>query len=389
MHRQRPSTLPRNDVDPAAAPASLAPTTAWPTYGTPFPTDDATYAPTPATSTDFPTVDETYAPTARAFRRKLTREHRAGDAGFSAKTRNGDRGGIPNGKSSVMGESEGRAATSPGVRFGQWTSLPPDSAFFEVFPELKERQEDIYKTRSDAGSARLGAGGGAEGGRTRTLARNKRQAQKRGATEAAERMVARTCGEVSLELCCLQDTLLGDVAGDYCRGLGCDPAACDEGAAAPAVPSRLLSAQFLETDTTPDMNVIHQDDQYLDVDFPPNDAPSSVTNFTLSFTSVSADLDPALPLEEQLSLLPGGAILILIGSLENGEIVRNRILWTYTMECGGGVGGDEDGGGWWEEDDYVTTIEEGDVFGWAMFVSDTVDTVPTVGAASSLRKVPP
>ena len=51
--------------------------------------------------------------------------------------------------------------------------------------------------------------------------------------------------------------------------------------------------------------------------------------------------------------------MILVASTESGEIVRNRVMWTYTMECSGGGGMEED----------VLVVEVGDEFAWTMFVS--------------------
>ncbi|EJK61083.1 hypothetical protein THAOC_18480, partial [Thalassiosira oceanica] len=116
-------------------------------------------------------------------------------------------------------------------------------------------------------------------------------------------------------------------------------------------PSQLVSAQFLEIDTSMDMNIINQDDQYINVTFPPNPDGGPVTDFTLSYTSVSATLDPALPLEDQADLLPGGVILILFARTSGGEVLRNRVFWTYTMGC--------------QLDD--VTIQRGDEFGWTLF----------------------
>ena len=131
------------------------------------------------------------------------------------------------------------------------------------------------------------------------------------------------------------------------------------------IPSRLISAQFLEFDTSQDMNIINQDDQYLDVTLPltrrlaksskQQYKSSELSDKTLSYTSISSTLDTSLPLEDQLDKVPGGVILILIGTTEDGEVLRNRLLWTYTTSCG--------------EDGYVT-VENGDQFGWSVFVSN-------------------
>ena len=53
-------------------------------------------------------------------------------------------------------------------------------------------------------------------------------------------------------------------------------------------------------------------------------------------------------------MLPGGVILVLVAETETGELVRNRVVWTYTMGCG-------------MEDSVV--VKSGDVFGWTTFVS--------------------
>ena len=100
------------------------------------------------------------------------------------------------------------------------------------------------------------------------------------------------------------------------------------------------------------MNIINQDDQYLNLTFPYNN-----DDMVLSFTSISATLDPAMSLEEQLDIVPGGVILVLVGQVEeSGEIMRNRLMWTYSMGCGVSV----------------KTVEVGDEFGWAEFVSAVV-----------------
>ena len=113
------------------------------------------------------------------------------------------------------------------------------------------------------------------------------------------------------------------------------------------MPTRLISAQFLEMDTSSNMQIINQDDQYLNVTFP------DPSNIVLQFSSISNLLNPAMPLSDQMEYVPGWAILILVGATASGEIVRNRMLWTYTMGCG--------------LEDY--TVLDGNVIGWAGFVS--------------------
>jgi hypothetical protein len=124
----------------------------------------------------------------------------------------------------------------------------------------------------------------------------------------------------------------------------------------PGPVERLVSAQFLEMDASPDMNIINQDDSHINI---PQDNPGEeVGDLTLTYTSVSASLDPHVLLDDQPDRLPGGVILILVGRTPSGEIVRNRLMWTYTMGCGGGD---------------VVTVEAGEGLGWTIFVSFVVD----------------
>lgn len=171
-----------------------------------------------------------------------------------------------------------------------WRSIPPNDEFFSRFPEWKEHQEEIYRLKH----------------KDYELSASNSENQSR----------------------LLQESI--------------------------AVPTQLISAQFLEIDTSPDMTIINQDDSYLDLtDF--NDE-----GIKLSYTSISSTLDPSVALEDQIDSVPGGAILVLIGQDESGEFVRNRIMWTYTMKCGLSV----------------ETVEDGDEFGWALFVSIIHSCVP-------------
>ena len=179
---------------------------------------------------------------------------------------------------------------------GQWTSISPNDEFFTKYPEWKSRQEEIYKLRNDKSSTAplddYDVGGGSSS--------TSRQ---------------------------LQDT----------TGL---------------IPNQLFSAQFLEMDTSTNMNIINQDDSYLNnATFPPSD--NGITDYTLTYTSISSTLNPDLSIEEQLDIVPGGVILILVALTNGGEVIRNRIMWTYTMGCG-------------MED---VTVLNGDEFVWATFVS--------------------
>jgi len=182
---------------------------------------------------------------------------------------------------------------SSSSEFGQWTSLLPNDEFFTKFPEFKVRQEEIYRMRSRSHLVHDDEDTSINIESTNKDTSNGRQLQ--------------------------------------------------------FTPSQLLSAQFLEMDTSENMNIINQDDQYLNSDIPLPEI--------LSFTSISSTLDPTLSLEEQIDIVPGGVILILVGMTEGGEIMRNRVMWTYSMSC--------------DDDDWMT-VGNGDEYAWAMFVSTDV-----------------
>ena len=92
----------------------------------------------------------------------------------------------------------------------------------------------------------------------------------------------------------------------------------------------IISIQFLEFDTSGKLIVLNQDDTYAD---------TSLTNGDIAtFKSISRDLDPALPIEDQLNLLPGGVqVTLRAKSVDQAtgeeKIVSNRITWSYTNGC--------------------------------------------------------
>lgn len=172
---------------------------------------------------------------------------------------------------------------------GEWLSIHPNDAFFQRHPELKQFQEEIYRLKHNMPSP------GSKSSSSSSSNSNTRSLQQ----------------------------------------------------GAPLIPVDLISAQFLEMDTSPNMQIINQDDQYLNVSFP------DPSNIVLQYSSISNLLDPASALSSQMEYVPGGAILVLVGVTASGEVVRNRLMWTYTMGCG--------------MEDY--TILDGDMIGWAGFVS--------------------
>ena len=87
----------------------------------------------------------------------------------------------------------------------------------------------------------------------------------------------------------------------------------------------IISIQFLEFDTSGELIVINQDDT--------NESVSLSTGDTVTFRSISNNLNPAVPIGEQLDFLPDGIQVTLRGRSTDGSIVSNRITWSYTNDC--------------------------------------------------------
>ena len=92
----------------------------------------------------------------------------------------------------------------------------------------------------------------------------------------------------------------------------------------------IISIQFLEFDTSGELIVINQDDQYSNVTLNNGD--------TVTFKSIANDLDPSVPIGDQLDYLPGGVQVTLRGRITDdvtneSRIVSNRLTWSYTNAC--------------------------------------------------------
>ena len=90
----------------------------------------------------------------------------------------------------------------------------------------------------------------------------------------------------------------------------------------------IFSVQFLEFDTTGELIVINQDDSYANA--------SLATGDVVTFESISSNLDPCVPIEEQLDFFPGGVQVTMRGLVTvDGEelIVSNRVTWSYSNAC--------------------------------------------------------
>ena len=104
----------------------------------------------------------------------------------------------------------------------------------------------------------------------------------------------------------------------------------------------VISIQFLEFDTSNQLNVIYTDETYVST--------SMVNGDEFEFTSMSVSNHNGKEGEEEV----GGASLILYGVNSMGDVVRNRFFWLYdtTENCNG------------EE-----SVVDGDEIGWVVVVS--------------------
>lgn len=114
------------------------------------------------------------------------------------------------------------------------------------------------------------------------------------------------------------------------------------------VPVEITSIQFLEMDDSGDLKVINQDDSMINVNL--------VDGQMVQFTSITSTLDPDVPLDDQRSLVPGGAVLVVVGVNAAGEAVRNRLQWIYSNTCETEPCTKED-----------VPIDPGDKIGWVTF----------------------
>jgi len=111
-----------------------------------------------------------------------------------------------------------------------------------------------------------------------------------------------------------------------------------------SAPAFVSSILFIEFDSTGSLLIINEDNSYL---------PTNLTNGAIiSYDSISAQLNPSLPLEEQLDRVPGGAGLFVFGNNEQGDIIeRGRFVWEFAPDnCG------------------VVPMLTGEALGWIGFV---------------------
>lgn len=117
-----------------------------------------------------------------------------------------------------------------------------------------------------------------------------------------------------------------------------------QSSSAPAVPIvEVTSILFLEVDTSPELNIINQDSTY----FSSNLSDGSL----ITYDSVSKKLDYTVPLEDQMDLVPGGVVIVLFGTDEEGNTVQNTVAWDYGGTC------------------ESEPLQNGDTIGWIVLVS--------------------
>ncbi len=127
----------------------------------------------------------------------------------------------------------------------------------------------------------------------------------------------------------------------------------------------IISVSFIEFDTSGEFIVLSQDDTYLTTSLGQGD--------TVTFNSISADLDPSVPASEQTELIPGGVMVTIKAKYtdeETGEdlLVINRVAWNYILECD------------------VVTLEVGDYLAWATAVSFPMFVLALLPCPSTLRE---
>ena len=111
------------------------------------------------------------------------------------------------------------------------------------------------------------------------------------------------------------------------------------------VVEKITSIQYLEFDTSPNLNVIYSSDDYVSTSLGEGDV-FEVTSSTVhngGSSSGSGDTEVAEV---------GGSSLILYGQTSSGEMIRNRFFWLYE-DCMGSLDG----------------VEVGDGIGWVTVVS--------------------
>jgi hypothetical protein len=90
------------------------------------------------------------------------------------------------------------------------------------------------------------------------------------------------------------------------------------------VPNKITCIVFAEVHSD-GLVVSNKDESLVDV----NLEDGAVVNFE----SISKTLDPGADVEDTVSRVPGGVLVLLVGENTSGELVRTRMLWMYDNNC--------------------------------------------------------
>jgi hypothetical protein len=91
------------------------------------------------------------------------------------------------------------------------------------------------------------------------------------------------------------------------------------------VPVKIISIVFAEVGSDGSLIVINKDDTHADVDLKDGSV--------VEFDSISKELDRDVNINDQISRVPGGVTILLVGENSIGELVKTRILWLYGNNC--------------------------------------------------------
>lgn len=91
------------------------------------------------------------------------------------------------------------------------------------------------------------------------------------------------------------------------------------------VPVKVISIVFAEVNSDGSLLIINKNDTLSDVELE--------NGAVVQFESVSSTLDSNVGIDDQLSKVPGGVTLLVVGKNANGELVKTRMLWLYNNDC--------------------------------------------------------
>lgn len=90
------------------------------------------------------------------------------------------------------------------------------------------------------------------------------------------------------------------------------------------VPVKIVSLVFAEVSDAA-LVVINKDETLADVELE--------NGAVVELDSISKTLDSDVDIEGQLSSVPGGVTMLLVGENSSGELVKTRLLWLYNNDC--------------------------------------------------------